>query len=195
MLGSFELIEEIINSVFGLYFFPSNHLFFLSILRMGHTVFIIRFAEKRIDPLVEQCILDYVPPGLSQTNIRFEAEWSIFRPFGSMRKSQSPATVATLRHSPPSPSRPLSPQSPKSTSSLKQPHSRAYASAAPLHAILQESNSHPTLTSLTSFLSALHTFLTISDINPAMTTQLWSQVTYWTACEHPDRRPIDLLKN
>jgi hypothetical protein len=35
---------------------------------------------------------------------------------------------------------------------------------------------------LTSFLTALHSFLVMSDVNPALITQLWSQVFYWTGC-------------
>lgn len=36
---------------------------------------------------------------------------------------------------------------------------------------------------LVIFLSALHELLIDSGINPAIITQLWSQVMYWTACE------------
>lgn len=36
---------------------------------------------------------------------------------------------------------------------------------------------------MTSFLTALHTLLTLSDVNPVLMIQFWSQVMYWTSCE------------
>ncbi|TFY55227.1 hypothetical protein EVJ58_g8382 [Rhodofomes roseus] len=41
----------------------------------------------------------------------------------------------------------------------------------------------PSPKDITSFITALHTLLTLSGINPAIIIQLWSQVMYWTACE------------
>ena len=40
-----------------------------------------------------------------------------------------------------------------------------------------------TPTALTTQLDALHTLLTLAGINPALLTQIWSQVMYWAACK------------
>ncbi|KAF8647938.1 hypothetical protein AX16_006470 [Volvariella volvacea WC 439] len=174
MLGSLDLIEEVINSVF---------------------VFIIRFAERKIDSLLDAALLDYAPLGSDTNSVQFESEWSIFRPFGGMRKANSPNTNS-LRNgapaSPPSPNRPLSPSHSQNTispsthkrfSSLRETFSRGHN---PTHASVSSifpDRAFPSPSDLTSFLTALHTFLMLSDINPALISQLWSQVMYWTSCE------------
>ncbi|KAK0208095.1 DIL domain-containing protein [Desarmillaria ectypa] len=177
MLGSFEIIEEVINSVF---------------------VFIIRFAERRVDQLLDSALLDYSSLGSEFDSIQFESEWSVFRALG-MKKSQPVMNVSTSRSSPssppsPSPHRPSSPTSygamSSSTSkgglsSLRQSFARARnpTSTTPLQSLFSDAPPPPSPAALISFLTALHTLLTLSDINPALTTQLWSQVMYWTSCE------------
>ncbi|KAK0245580.1 DIL domain-containing protein [Armillaria nabsnona] len=177
MLGFFEIIEEVINSVF---------------------VFIIRFAERRVDQLLDSTLLDYSSLGSEFDSIQFESEWSVFRALG-MKKSQPIMNASASRSStssPPSssPHRPSSPTSygtmPTSTSkggfsSLRQSFARARnpTSATPLQSLFPDAPPPPSPADLISFLTALHTLLTLSDINPALTTQLWSQVMYWTSCE------------
>ncbi|KAF5384961.1 hypothetical protein D9615_001442 [Tricholomella constricta] len=179
MLGSFELIEEVINSVF---------------------VFIIRFAERRIDQLFDVALLDFSPQGSEFETIQFESDWSFLRPFSGKKKAPSSSISANnvqsrarAPSSPPSPKRPLSPSQSQGTipssasrgfSSLRQSFTRARGpSATPLSSLFPDSPPPPSPTDLTTFLTALHTLLVLSDINPAMTTQLWSQVMYWTSCE------------
>ncbi|KAJ4486030.1 DIL domain-containing protein [Lentinula aciculospora] len=169
MLGSFELIEETINSVF---------------------VFIIRLAERKIDELLDSALLDYASLGSEFDSVQFESEqWSFLRPFTGKKKTIPPPTSAhsTIR-GPPSPL-PLRPPSPSpsvsSFSSIRQSF-RARASSStttPIHFLFSEDSQILSPSHLTSYLTALHTFLTLSDINPALITQLWSQVMYWTSCE------------
>jgi hypothetical protein len=59
---------------------------------------------------------------------------------------------------------------------------RGQTSATPLSAIFQEPPPAPSPIDLVNFLTSLHMLLVLSDINPAITTQLWSQVMYWTSC-------------
>ncbi|KIM48286.1 hypothetical protein M413DRAFT_62585 [Hebeloma cylindrosporum] len=175
MLGSFELIEEVINSVF---------------------VFIIRFAERRIDQLLDVTILSYVPLASEFEAVQFESEWSFLRPFTGKRKAPpvSPNGKNVVPTPPTSPHRSLSPTRNQPTvsssgsrgfSSLRQTITRArgQSSAPSISSAFQESPPSPSPFDLTSFLTSLHTLLVLSDINPAITTQLWSQVIYWTSCE------------
>ncbi|KIK05502.1 hypothetical protein K443DRAFT_675060 [Laccaria amethystina LaAM-08-1] len=178
MLGSFELIEEVINSVF---------------------VFIIRFAEQRIDQLLDTTLLDYVPLTSEFEAVQFESEWSFLRSFTGKRKAPNPIIPTANRggtpSSPPaSPHRPISPSHSQNTisssnsrkfSSLKETFTRGHGDStrAPLSALFSDTSPPPSPVDITSFLTALHTLLVLSDINPAFTTQLWSQVMYWTACE------------
>ncbi|KAJ3857850.1 DIL domain-containing protein [Lentinula lateritia] len=169
MLGSFELIEETINSVF---------------------VFIIRLAERKIDELLDSALLDYSSLGSEFESVQFESEqWSFLRPFTGKKKAVPPptSTNSTIRGPPsPLPIRPPSPSpSVSSFSSIRQSF-RARASSStttPLQALFSENSQTPSPSHLTSYLTALHTFLTLSDINPALITQLWSQVMYWTSSE------------
>ncbi|KAI0652121.1 DIL domain-containing protein [Trametes meyenii] len=180
-LGSLALIEEILNSVF---------------------VFIIRFAERRIDELLDAALLDYSPLSSEFESIQFESEWSFLRSFGAGKKKANGASSSanTVRGAPPmSPtqlSRPPSPPYPQpSTSppsartfaSIRQTLSRARApsSATPLQSLFNDPQQPPPPSpkDAISFMTALHTLLVLSGINPAIVTQFWSQVMYWTACE------------
>ncbi|KAJ6621651.1 DIL domain-containing protein [Mycena sp. CBHHK59/15] len=176
MLGSFEIIEEVINSVF---------------------VFIIRFAERRIDQLLDAALLDYSPLASEFDSVQFESEWSFLRPFTGKKKAPPPSSLSSgtirtgLPPTPPSPSRPASPSGSISAStsrgfsSLKQSFTRARAQSAstPIQSFFSDAPPPPSPADVTTFLTALHTLLTLSDVNPALTTQLWSQVMYWTSCE------------
>ncbi|KAF6766138.1 DIL domain-containing protein [Ephemerocybe angulata] len=169
MLGSFELIEEVINSVF---------------------VFIIRFAERRIDQLLDSSLLDYAPQGSDSETVQFESEWSFLRPF-TKKKAPPPVGVGhpsnskNLLASPEPTALPRSPPSMPKFSSLKQTIARAQATTrgTPLAPMFSDTASNPSPYELTSFLTALQTLLVFADINPMFTTQLWSQVFYWSSCE------------
>lgn len=154
-------------------------------------VFIIRFAERRIDELLDSALLDYAPQGSDSETVQFESEWNFLRPF-TKKKAPAPIGVGQLRSHYPSPeptARPITPSRSRQSftpttpkfSSLKQTIARAQATAAgkpPPNA-----TPHPTPYDLTSFLTALQTLLVFADINPLFTTQLWSQVFYWTSCK------------
>ncbi|KAF7306855.1 hypothetical protein MIND_00477700 [Mycena indigotica] len=174
MLGSFELIEEVINSVF---------------------VFIIRYAERRIDQLLDAALLDFSPLPAEMDSVQFESEWSFLRSLTGKKKTTSAAPPPPLRPTvpptPPSPNRPASPSgsisasTSRSFSSLRQSFARARAGSqtTPIQALFSDGPPQTSIADITSFMTALHTLLTLSDVNPALTTQLWSQVMYWTSCE------------
>ncbi|KAG1862195.1 DIL domain-containing protein [Suillus subluteus] len=176
MLGSFELLEQVINSVF---------------------VFIIRYAERRIDQLLDAAILDSSPVASEFESVQFESEWSFLRPFSAKKKSttntpnhgtpktSTPSSPPFLPSRPPSPSPLLlgpAPVPAKGLSSLRQTLSRAKtpSTAFNTHSDVPKTTG---LRDLTSFLTALHTLLTLSDVNPVLMIQFWSQVMYWTSCE------------
>ena len=164
-------------------------------IRTVPAVFIIRYAERRTDQLLDNTILSFTPMASEFEAVQFESEWSFLRPFSSTKKKAAPPPSPLLRngnlYSPPqSPNRPLSPSHSQSSvssrgfSSLRKTitRSRGPSSAPPLSSIFNESPPAPSPYDLTSFLTSLHLFLTLSDINPAIITQLWSQVMYWTSC-------------
>ncbi|OJA16275.1 hypothetical protein AZE42_00123 [Rhizopogon vesiculosus] len=175
MLGSFELLEQVINSVF---------------------VFIIRFAERRIDQLLDAALLDSSPLSSELDSVQFESEWSFLRPFTAKKKNtantpnpkqlknNTPASPPFLPSRPPSPSpllHSLAPVTAKGPSSLRQTLSRAKAPSTSAYAVFPDISQG--LRDLTSFLTALHTLFTLSDVNPVLIIQFWSQVMYWTSCE------------
>ncbi|KAG1881575.1 DIL domain-containing protein [Suillus tomentosus] len=176
MLGSFELLEQVINSVF---------------------VFIIRYAERRIDQLLDAAILDSSLVASGFESVQFESEWSFLRPFSAKKKSttntpnhgtpknSTPSSPPFLPSRPPSPSPMLlgpAPVTAKGLSSLRQTLSRAKtpSTAFNTHSDVPQTTG---LRDMTSFLTALHTLLTLSDVNPVLMIQFWSQVMYWTSCE------------
>ena len=192
MLGSFELMEEVINSVFGKYDLVMSITLVPSVYGI-HLVFIIRFAERRIDQLLDNTILTYAPLGSESETIQFESEWSFLRPFSGKRKGAQPSP-GSRNNVPSSPSTsylPISPSKgqatvPSSTSrglsSLRQTLSRARGQSTSLSSLFQDSP-HPSPFVLISFMTSLHTLLVMSNINPVIITQLWSQVMYWTSCQ------------
>ncbi|KAN0100548.1 DIL domain containing protein [Tylopilus felleus] len=168
MLGSFELLEQVINSVF---------------------VFIIRFAERKIDHLLDAALLEHAPLSAELDSVQFESEWSFLRSFSAKKKTSAfqrngtPSSPPYLPSRPPSPSINLNspaPVTPKALSSLRQTLSRT---RTPTSAIFADASPSKGLRELVSFLTALHTLLTLSDINPVLIIQFWSQVMYWTSSE------------
>lgn len=161
-------------------------------------VFIIRFAERKIDQLLDAALLENAALSAELDNVQFESEWSFLRPFGAKKKtgithaSSTPQRNGTPSSPPLLPSRPPSPSinlnsvsqsTPKALSSLRQTLSRA---RTPTNAIFVNASPSKGLRELVSFLTALHTLLTLSDINPVLIIQFWSQVMYWTSSESAD---------
>ncbi|PFH50797.1 hypothetical protein AMATHDRAFT_60449 [Amanita thiersii Skay4041] len=176
VIGTFDLLEDLVNSAY---------------------VHIIRFIERRIDQLFDAAMLDYSPSPSDIDSVQFESEWSFLRPFSGKKKvtpSNTPARGVPPT-SPTSGSRPRSPTTvnqantptptSKSFSSLRQSFNRARSgsSATPLSSLFPDGSAPPAPKDLTSFLAAVHTLLVLSDVNPAIIVQIWSQVMYWTACE------------
>jgi hypothetical protein len=161
-------------------------------------VFIIRFAERKIDQFLDAALLDHSPMGSEFDSIKFESEWAFLRPFSSKKKAppnvasgapSSPLRTPTaaspgFNTRPPSPS--LVPSSSRGfSSSLRHTFNRTRTSSSisTLNSLFADAAPPPmSPADLTSILTDLHTLLTISEINPILTTQLWSQVMYWTSC-------------
>ncbi|KAA1468705.1 hypothetical protein DENSPDRAFT_485477 [Dentipellis sp. KUC8613] len=178
LLGSFVLIEEVINSVF---------------------VFIIRYIERRIDQLIDTALLDHSPLPAEFDGVQFESDWSFLRSFASKKKAAaggatpSPGgrnghpTSPKQSSRPPSPGLPpSSPANSRSFQSIRQSFQRNRAgSVTPLSALFQDAPpvATPNPGDITGFFDALQTMLTLSGINPALITQMWSQVIYWISCE------------
>lgn len=198
LLDSCSLIEEVLNSVFGKYAVTP---FYARIDGALFQVFIIRFAERKIDELLDAALLDYSPLSTEFESVQFESEWSFLRSFGSKKKmnnnsnglvTPSPAgkngypstSSPSSRPSSPTPSVTLPTSKQGSFASLRQSFARTRGgpATAPLQSLFNDATSSVTPKGITSFMTALHTFLTLSDINPAIITQFWSQVMYWTAC-------------
>lgn len=166
-------------------------------------VFIIRYAERRIDQLLDAALLEYSPLASEFDSIQFESEWSFIRSLTSRKKAHPPSVPSTSLRTgnpptPTSPSRPVSPSPSISSStslgfsSLRQSFTRARASsqATPMQSFFSDGPPPTSPADIISFLTALHTLLTLSDVNPALTTQLWSQVMYWTSCERQYPYPL-----
>lgn len=160
-------------------------------------MFIIRFAERRIDQMLDSALLDYSALSTEFDTVQFESDWSFLRPFSKKKVSSSNAASANSTPSrgatpaspnqharPPSPSIQSSASTAKGFSSLRHTFSRAraHSSTTPLQAMFSDVPPPPSPRDVTSFLTALHTLLTLSEINPVLITQLWSQVMFWTSC-------------
>ena len=141
------------------------------------TVFIIRKAERKIDELLDGALLENTPLLSEFDSVQFESEWSIFRPFSAKKKQP----VTPTKHNPPlppfeSPSS-LPPTTPSKSfqQSIRKTFSRGRNGSAttPLQSLFPDSPPNPTPKDITSHLTALHTLLTLSGINPALITQFW----------------------
>lgn len=156
----------------------------------------IRYAERKIDRLLDGALLDHSPLSSEFESIQFESEWSF--PWSFTGKKKTTQTNGVSRGSTPAspshPSRPPSPPasqnatSPPRFASLRQSITRTRASSAttPLQAMFTDSTL-PTQSphDITSFMTALHTLMVLSGINPALIVQFWSQIMYWAACKQP----------
>lgn len=153
--------------------------------------------EKKIDRFLDPAILEYSPLPSELDGIQFESEWSFLRSLTPKKKpAPSPTVVQSTKNgitsSPSLPSRSLSPipSSPppsRGFASLKHSLSKSRGgSSTTLQSIfndVQPQETRPNPTSITLVFDALQTFLILSGTNPALITQLWSQVFYWIACE------------
>jgi hypothetical protein len=169
-------------------------------------VFVIRYVEKRIDRLLNPAILDHSPFPSEFDGIQFESEWSFFRSLTPKKRPTPTHAVAQstkngIIGSPSLPGRPLSPapSSPpdhRGFASLKHNFSRSHggSSSVSLQSMFNDAQPQsPSPISITSAFDALQTFLILSGTNPALITQIWSQVFYWLACESPSMLPITSL--
>ena len=156
-------------------------------------VFVIRFAERKIDQLLDAAVLDYSSVPSELESVQFESEWSLLRAFGGKKKS-GVWNSNTLRNGAVSPTLPTRSPSPSTRMPASNVTSKTFAfrssfprtrpvSTVSLQSLFPDAAPSPAPTDLTSFLTALHKLLVLSDINPAFTTQLWSQILYWTSCE------------
>lgn len=187
----------------------------------GNIVLIIRVAERKIDKLIDTALLDYSPNAAELDSVQFESEWtSIFRsPFSKKKpaaqsngtstvtSSSTSASIRSTHTESPGSSRPTSPtpqqgafapSTPKGFSSLKSSFNKARAhsaSVSSLQSFFLEPPQSQSPQELIAFLSAFHTLLTDSGINPAVITQLWSQVMYWTSCERARSHVISPINN
>jgi len=160
-------------------------------------VFVIRYVERRIDRLLDPAILDHSPLPSEFDGIQFESEWSFFRSLTPKKKPTSNPAVARsakngiisspslpTRSSSPIPSSP--PSSHRGFASLKQSLSKGRGANTPLQSIfndLPSQETKPNPASIILVFDALQSFLILSGMNPALITQMWSQVFYWIACE------------
>ena len=161
-------------------------------------VFVIRYVERRTDKLLDPAIMDHSPLLSEFDSIQFESEWSFFRTLTPKKKRTPNHAVSQpakngIASSPGRSSRPSSPvpssppPSHRGFASLKQSFSksRGGSSSAPLQSLFNDVQPQPSTTnptSITSVFDALQTFLMLSGTNPALITQMWSQVFYWIAC-------------
>lgn len=154
--------------------------------------------ERRTDKLLDPAIMDHSPLLSEFDSIQFESEWSFFRTLTPKKKRTPNHAVSQpakngIASSPGRSSRPSSPvpssppPSHRGFASLKQSFSksRGGSSSAPLQSLFNDVQPQPSTTnptSITSVFDALQTFLMLSGTNPALITQMWSQVFYWIAC-------------
>jgi hypothetical protein len=169
-------------------------------------VFVIRYIERRTDDILDDGILDYSSHPSEFDGIQFESEWSFLRSLTPKKKpTPSPAVTPSTKNGIANPSRSSSPIPPspppthRGFASLRKGFSRnrGGSSSAPLQSMIQDmqqSHQGPSPESVTSFFDALQTFLVLSGTNPALITQIWSQVFYWTACEASSILSITLPK-
>ncbi|WVQ94923.1 hypothetical protein IAU59_002009 [Kwoniella sp. CBS 9459] len=166
-------------------------------------VFVIRFAEQRIDTVLDAAILDYET--LDDFNdVRYEGEWSLFRSFAPKKKRETPRAASIFNPSPgpasafndtsASPS-PVS-GSPFRTPARHQSMSDLRLGATP-RSISHESNVSATSAQsttpavdlemsparITDILSGVLLILQLYEVNPAIVVQAFSQTFFWISCE------------
>jgi hypothetical protein len=168
-------------------------------------VFVIRYVEKKIDRLLNPAILDHSPVPYEFEGIQFESEWSFFRsltpkkrpaPTQAVAQSAKNGIISSSSHSgQPSTPVPSSPQqNHRGLASLRHNFSRSHGGTPSISLQSMFNDSQPPESpgpfSITSVFDALQTFLILSGTNPALITQVWSQVFYWFACESSPMLPI-----
>ena len=171
-------------------------------------MFVIRYVEKKIDRLLNPAILDHSPVPSEFEGIQFESEWAFFRsltpkkrpaPTQAVAQSAKNGIINSPSHpgqsSPPGPSSPQ--PSHRGLATLRHNFSRSYGGSpsVSLQSMFNDSQppESPSPISITSVFDALQTFLILSGANPALITQVWSQVFYWFACESSSMLPITSL--
>lgn len=145
--------------------------------------------------MLDAALLEYSPLSSEFDSVQFESEWSILRTFQSSKKKPSPLPTTPAPGSPvikstttPSSADPSRPPTPPNTAQTKFASFRqSFGRTRPTSGTAGSgvANDAPALLpqDVTSFMSALHTLLTLADINPSLVVQLWSQVMYWAACK------------
>ncbi|GJJ09439.1 hypothetical protein Clacol_003661 [Clathrus columnatus] len=157
-------------------------------------VFIIRIAERKVDTLLDGCFLDHTPLSSEFDNIQFEKEWSFLRSFAAsntkLTKKRDTLGSPILASNGNNPS-PRSP-SPSSSTFHASSQSRTWTQsltrtrASSLTPALSSfiSDSHPSQPQdITTYLDAFYSLLVLAGINPAIISQIYSQILYWTSCE------------
>lgn len=186
LVGSSVLVEEVINSVFG----TSQIFISLHMKLTNGPVFIIRFVERRIDQLLDPAIMEYLPPNSQADGVQFESEWSFLKAL-SNRKKVPPApassaldtTISRQRSATVTPSSSSGSNANPAFQSVRHSMSRIRTpSATPIQATFSDGPAPLSPADAIYFLDAMHTFMLITGINPALIVQIWSQVFYWTAC-------------
>jgi hypothetical protein len=186
LVGSSVLVEEVINSVFG-----TSQIFIGIYMQLTKgPVFIIRFVERRIDQLLDPAIMEYLPPNSQADGVQFESEWSFLKAL-SNRKKAPPAPASSVPDTTTSRQRSATVTPSSSSGSNGNPafqsvrHSMSRIrtpSATPMQATFSDGPASLSPADAIYFLDAMHTFMLITGINPALIVQIWSQVFYWTAC-------------
>ncbi|KAH8921867.1 hypothetical protein BT69DRAFT_1243769 [Atractiella rhizophila] len=134
-------------------------------------VFVVRDAERRIDKLLDEAMLEYEAlPGFE--DVRFEGEWNMLKKLTARAKRDSKNTPSAFN----------APGSPKRSS--KDPRSRQNSSMPGngLSDPMQETDRYSPRT-ITSLLSSTLFILQCYEIHPSVVVQAFSQVFYWLACE------------
>ena len=157
-------------------------------------------AERRIDELLDVALLEHTPLLSEFDSVQFESEWSLFRPFVTKKKPPATPTkhnalIPSFESPSPAPSAAVTP-SKSFQQSIRATFSRGRngSTVTSLQSLFPDSPPSPTPRDIASHLTAIHTLLTLSGINPALITQFWSQVMYWTACAfHPRLHIMSIL--
>jgi hypothetical protein len=135
--------------------------------------------------MLDSAILDYLSPSSQAEDVQFESEWSFLKSFS--KKKQPPSTALDSANSTRARSATLTPSSSGGTPTLqtiRNTISRGRTpTSTPLQAIFTDGPAPPSPMDVLAFTTALHSFMAKSGVNPALITQIWSQVMYWTACE------------
>lgn len=167
ILGLFVLLEELLNAIY---------------------VFIIRIAERRIDPLLDTAILEYVPPDSAAPLVQFEGDWSFFRTLRGKKATVLPPQPSSPGFKSGMPASPLNASRPSSPAPGGIAPSTSAGGAARFATLKGALTKEPATTGphprdIVTTLEALHTLLLLAGTNPAIIVQAYAQIFYWSACE------------